>query len=177
MKQQMKRSTSTPRSVLGSMFILCYCAPVFTAAAQPIRFRFDPPEDFAYISTVKHKHTQDLIENSVDVGKRTRTTEGRAKITVEKKPDGYSVTFALFSFSMTQNGKPADNPVIEFLQTIALTYELDADGKLVEIAGVEGMFEEFMASLPAELPPGVAEMLDEDALRKKSDGEWNWRIG
>ena len=58
MWRRMKRSPLTPRTALGLLFTLCYCAAVFTAAAQEIRFRFDPPENFAYISTATHKHKQ-----------------------------------------------------------------------------------------------------------------------
>ncbi len=168
------RSTSTPRAVFGSLFILCYCALVFTAAAQEVRFRFDPPDDFpAYISTFKSKQTTDMGA----LGKQTRASEGRAKITVEKNPDGYSVTFAPLSFTMTVDGEPVENPILSFVQNITVTYELDADGKLVEIRGFEGLFEEFMASLPAGLPPNIAEVVNEQAFRNKTVQEWQGRIG
>ena len=174
MRRQMKRSTSALRAVLGSLFILCYCILVFTAAAQEIRFRFDPPDDFpAYISTFKSKRITDMGA----LGKRTVASEGRAKITVHKNTDGYSVTFAPLSFTMTEDGKPVENPILEFVQNIAVTYELDGNGKLVEIRGFEGLFEEFMASLPGELPPNIAEMVNEEAFRNKTVGEWQGRIG
>lgn len=158
------RLALTTRAVLGSLFILCYCAPVFTAAALENHFWFDPPDDFpAYISTFKNKRTTDMGA----LGKRNVTSEGRVKITADKNPDAYSVIFAPLSFTMTENGKPVKNPILDFVQNIAVTYELDADGKLVEIRGFEGLFDEFMASLPGALPPNVAEMLNEDAFREK----------
>lgn len=164
----------TTRAVLGSLFILCYFAPVFTVAAQEIRFRFDPPDDFpAFISTFKSKRITDMGA----LGKRTVLSEGRAKISVDKKPDGYSVIFAPLSFTMTENGQPVKNPILDFVQNIAVTYELDADGKLVETRGFEGLFEDFMASLSGELPPNIAEMLNEEAFRQKTVGEWQGRIG
>ena len=170
----MNRSISTPRVLRASLFIVCYCLLVFTAAAQEIRFRFDPPEDFpAYISTFKSKQTTDMGA----LGKRTVASEGRAQITVDKNTDGYSVTFAPLSFTMTENGQPVENPILAFVQNITVTYELDVDGELVEISGLEGLFEEFIASLPAELPPNIAEMVNEEAFRNKTVQEWQGRIG
>ena len=170
----MNRSISTPRVLRASLFILCYCGLVFTASAQEVRFRFDPPEDFpAYISTFKSERITDMGA----LGKRTLVSEGRATITVDKNPDGYSVTFAPLSFTMTQDGAPVKNPILDFLQNITVTYELDVDGELVEIGGIEGLFDEFIASLPPGLPPNIAAMLNADAFRDKTVQEWEARIG
>ena len=170
----MNRSISTPRVLRASLFILCYCGLVFTATAQEVRFRFDPPENFPpYISTFKSERITDMGA----LGKRILASEGRATITVDKNPDGYSVTFAPLSFTMTQDAAPVENPILDFLQNITVTYELDVDGKLVEISGVEGLFDEFRASLPPGLPPNVTAMLNADAFRDKTVQEWESRIG
>lgn len=172
--RNMIRLTSTRLGVLTSFFIVCYCGLVFTATAQEIFFRFDPPEDFpAYISTFKSKRITDMGI----LGKRTVASEGKAKITVRKGPDGYSVAFTPLSFTMTEDGEPVDNPILAFVQNIAVTYELDGDGELVGINGLESLFEEFIASLSPGLPPNVAEMLNEDAFRYKTVQEWEARIG
>ena len=145
-----------------------------SAAAQEIHFRFDPPDGFpAYVSTFKSKRTIDMGA----LGKRTAASEGRAKITTDETSEGYSVTFAPLSFTMTENGEPVENPILSFVQNITVTYELDSNGELVEIRGFEGLFEEFKASLPAELPSNVAKLVDEDAFRKKTTQEWEARIG
>lgn len=145
------RSAITRRAVLGSLFILCCCAPVFTAAAQQIRFRFDPPDDFpAYISTFKSMRTTDMGA----LGMRTVTSEGRAKSTVDKKPDGYSIIFAPLSFTMTENGQPVKNPILDFVQNISVTYELDAD----ELKAFMGdLWEDLADMVGTEDLPGVSD--------------------
>ena len=156
-------------------FAVCLIAGIgFTAGAQEIHFRFDPTDGFpAYISTLKSTQTTDMGA----LGKRTRISEGRARITTEKTSDGYSVTFAPISFTMTENGEPVENPILSFVQDITMTYELDTNGELVEIRGFEGLVEKLKASLPDELPPNVAKLINEQALRNKAVQEWEARIG
>ena len=168
------RSKSPSIVVLSFLFIACCWGIVASATAQEIHFRFNPPDDFpAYVST--YKNTQ--ISEMGALGKRTRVSEVKTKVTIDKTPGGYSVTSMPISVTMAQDGKPVEDPILSFLQNITVTYELDADGQLVKIRGFEGTIEKLKASLPAGLPPTVAALLSEETFINGATQEWDARIG
>ena len=160
--------------VLISLFIVCCWGVVVPVMAQEVHFRFNPPDDFpAYIST--YKNTQVSVMGAL--GERTRVSEAKTKITIDKTPEGYSVTFMPISFTITQDGKRREDPILSFLQNITVIYELDVDGQLVKIRGFEGTIEKLKASLPAALPPNVAALLSEETITNRAAQEWDARIG
>ena len=155
-------------------FSVCFCGIVGSATAQEVHFRFNPPDNFpAYVSTYKNTQITDMGA----LGKRTRVSEAKTKITIDKTPEGYSVTFIPISFTMTQDGKRREDPILSFLQNITVTYELDVDGQLIKIHGFEGTIEKLKASLPGELPPTVAALLSEETIVNGAAQEWDARIG
>ena len=167
-------SKSPSLIVLVFLFIICCCGIVASAAAQEIHFRFNPPDDFpAYVSTYKNTQITDMGA----LGKRTRVSEAKAKVTIDKTPGGYSVTFMPISFTMMQDGKRREDPILSFIQNITVTYELNVDGQLVKIRGFEGIIEKLKASLPAGLPPTVATLLSEETFINRTTQEWDARIG
>ena len=168
------RSKSPSRVVLIFLFVVGCWGIVGSAMAQEVHFRFDPPDDFpAYVST--YKNTQ--ISEMGALGKRTRVSEVKTKVTIDKTPGGYSVTSMPMSVTMTQDGKLVEDPILSFLQNITVTYELDADGKLIKIRGFEGTIEKLKASLPAGLPPTVAALLSEETFINGATQEWDARTG
>lgn len=167
-------SKSPSLIVLIFLLIACCCGIVTSATAQEIHFRFNPPDDFpAYISTYKNTQITDMGA----LGKRTRVSEAKAKVTIDKTPGGYSVTFIPISFTMTQDGKRREDPILSFIQNITVIYELDVDGQLVKIRGFEGIIEKLKASLPTGLPPTVATLLSEETFINRTTQEWDARIG
>ena len=168
------RSKSLGLVVLSFLFSVCCWGIVVSATAQEVHFRFNPPDDFpAYVSTYKNTQISDLGP----LGKRTRVSEGKQKVTIDKTPGGYSVTFMPISITMTQDGKPVEDPILSFIQNITVTYELDVDGQLVKIRGFEGTIEKLKASLPADFPPTVAALLSEETFINRAAQEWDARIG
>ena len=160
--------------VMVFLFIVCCWVIVVSATAQEVHFRFNPPDDFpAYVSTYKNTQITDLGA----LGKRTRVSEVKTKVTIDKTPGGYSVTSMPISFTMTQDGKPREDPILSFLQNITVTYELDVDGQLIKIRGFEGTIEKLKASLPAGLPPTVATLLSEETFINGATQESDARIG
>lgn len=158
--------------VLSLFTILCCLVLVVSAVAQEIHFRFNPSYD-VYISTYKNTR----IVNMGELGKQTRVSKAKAKITIDKTPQGYSVIAKPISFTMTQDGQPVEDPITSFIQNMTLTYELDAEGQLLEMRGFEGLIEKLEESLPIELPPQMASLLNEETLVNKSKQEWNARVG
>ena len=167
-------SKSPSLVVLIFLLIVCCWGIGVSATAQEVHFRFNPPDDFpAYVSTYKNTQITDMGA----LGKRTRVSEGKAKVTIDKKPGGYSVTFMPISITMTQDGEPREDPILSFIQNITVIYELDVDGQLVKIRGFEGIIEKLKASLPGELPPTIATLLSEETLINRTTQEWDARIG
>ena len=160
--------------VLIFLFNVCCWGIVVSAPAQEIHFRFNPPDDFpAYVSTYKNTQVTDMGA----LGKRTRVSEAKQKVAIDKTPGGYSVTFMPISFTMTQDGKRREDPILSFIQNITVTYELDVDGQLVKIRGFEGIIEKLKAALPGNLPPTVATLLSEETFINRTTQEWDARIG
>ena len=160
--------------VLIFLFNMCCWGIVVSATAQEVHFRFNPPEDFpTYVST--YKNTQITVMGAL--GRRTRVSEAKTKVTIDNTPGGYSVTFIPISFTITQDGKPREDPILSFLQNITVTYELDVEGQLVKIRGFEGTIEKLKASLPGELPPTVAALLSEETIINRAAQDWDARIG
>lgn len=112
-----------------------------------------------------------------ELGAQTRVSKAKVKITIDKTPQGYSVIEKPISFTMTQDGQPVEDPITSFVQNMTLTYELDAEGQLLEMRGFEGLIEKLEESLPIELPPQMASLLNEETLVNKSIQEWNARVG
>jgi hypothetical protein len=167
-------SKSPSLVVLIFLFIVCCWGVAVSATAQEVHFQFNPPDDFpAYVSTYKNTQVTDMGA----LGKRTRVSEGKQKVTTDKTPGGYSVTFMPISIMMTQDGKPREDPILSFIQNITVIYELDVDGQLVKIRGFEGTIEKLKASLPAEFPPTVAALLSEETFINRAAQEWDARIG
>ena len=168
------RSKSLGLVVVSFLVTVCCWGIVASATAQEVHFRFNPLDDFpAYVSTYKNTQISDLGA----LGKRTRVSEGKQKVTIEKTPGGYSVTFMPISITMTQDGKPVEDPILSFIQNITVTYELDVDGQLIKIRGFEGTIEKLKASLPADFPPTVAALLSEETFINRAAQEWDARIG
>ena len=160
--------------VLIFLVIVCCWGIGVSAMAQEIHFRFNPPDDFpGYVSTYKNTQISDMGA----LGKRTRISEGKQKVTIDKTPGGYSVTFMPISITMTQDGKPIEDPILSFIQNITVIYELDVDGQLVKIRGFEGIIEKLKASLPGGLPPTIATLLSEETFINRATQEWDARIG
>ncbi len=167
-------SKSPSLVVLIFLFIVCCWGIGISATAQEVHFRFNPPDDFpTYVSTYKNTQVTDMGA----LGKRTRVSEGKQKITIDKTPGGYSVIFIPISFTMTQDGKPREDPILSFIQNITVTYELDVDGQLIKIRGFEGTIEKLKAALPGNLPPTVAAVLSEETFINRAAQEWDARIG
>lgn len=172
-KIQKRRKEIHPKSRVLILFtILCCLVLVASAVAQEIHFRFNPSYD-VYISTYKNTR----IVNMGELGAQTRVSKAKVKITIDKTPQGYSVIEKPISFTMTQDGQPVEDPITSFVQNMTLTYELDAEGQLLEMRGFEGLIEKLEESLPIELPPQMASLLNEETLVNKSIQEWNARVG
>lgn len=103
----------SPDTVVPIFLFVVFCWGIgVSATAQEVHFRFNPPNDFpAYIST--YKNTQISVMGAL--GKRTRVSEGKAKVTIDKTPAGYSVIFMPISFTITQDGKPVEDPILSFI--------------------------------------------------------------
>ena len=91
------------------------------------------------------------------------TTPG---MTVEAVPDStaYSNQVTIVSQSLTRDGDVIVSPVHAALGGLELTYHLDADGKLLAIAGHDGLGDAMAASLPDKLANTLVKLVNSDTL-------------
>lgn len=157
-------------------------AALLTLQAQSVDLRYAPQDGamFDVVETATHVTTVSGTDPVTDVRQRKSlvtvaavsvpnpetviTTPG---LTVEVVPDStaYSNQVAIVSQSLTRNGDAIVSPVHAALRGLELTYHLDADGKLLAIAGYDGLGDAIAASLPDKLADTLVKLVNSDTLR------------
>lgn len=103
-------------------------------------------------------------------------TLAKTRVAVKKTADGYEIIGKPISFTMTRDGTPVNNPVLTALQEIAVTYEVDRQGRLRAIKGYDVALKKIRASLPASVAASLSSVLNEDAMVNRAAAEWDGRI-
>ena len=92
------------------------------------------------------------------------TTPG---LTVDVIPDStaFSNKVTIESQSLTRNGAVVASPLHAVLSGLELTYHVDAQGNLLEIAGYDGVRDAMTAKLPDKLAATLLKLVNHDTLR------------
>lgn len=157
-------------------------AALLTLQAQAVDLQYAPQDGamFDVVEASTHVTTVGEADPVTDVRQRTSlvtvaavsaanpdtviTTPG---LTVEVVPDStaYSNQVTIVSQSLTRNGDAIVSPVHAALGGLELTYHLDSDGKLLAIAGYDGLGDAIAASLPDKLASTLVKLVNSDTLR------------
>lgn len=142
------------------------------ASAQEYKFRFNPPDNITFIQNVKTTKTT-KVENASE---RVDVNEGRVKINIKKAGSGFIITMTSISVLMKRDGQIVNNPILDVMKDVVVTYEVDANGKLLRIRGYENVLERAKIPLPSAVIQSIAPLLSEEALVNKAKTEWSGRI-
>lgn len=140
--------------------------------AEEVTFRFAPPHGTTCVQTV-------VTTKATEVGgkKQTEVARSKARLRFDKSADGYTLTATPVSASVERDGQAVQNPVLDVLNGLVLTYRIDAEGNLVSVQGYEDVMERFRKALPPEAVQAVSQVISADLLVAKEKAEWAGRIG
>ena len=157
---------------------------LLTVQAQSVELGYSPQDGavFNVVETVKRVTTPPGDDATTVTDERTResvvtvaavavpdpdtviTTPG---LTVDVIPDStaFSNKVTIESQSLTRNGAVVASPLHAVLGGLELTYHVDAQGNLLEIAGYEGVRDAMTAKLPDKLAATLLKLVNPETLR------------
>ncbi len=157
---------------------------LLTVQAQSVELEYAPEDGavFNVVETVKRVTTPPGDDAATVTDERTResvvtvaavavpdpdtviTTPG---LTVDVIPDStaFSNKVTIESQSLTRNGAVVASPLHAVLGGLELTYHVDAQGNLLEIAGYGGVRDAMTAKLPDKLASTLLKLVNPETLR------------
>ncbi len=161
-----------------------WAVALLTVQAQPVELEYAPEDGavFNVVETVTRVVTPPGDDPATVTDERTResivtvaavavpdpdtvmTTPG---LTVDVVPDStaFSNKVTIESQSLTRNGEVVASPLHAVLGGLELTYHLDDQGNLLEIAGYDGVRDAMTAKLPDKLAATLLKLVNHDTLR------------
>ena len=154
---------------------------LITAQAQPVDLQYAPQDGdtFEVVETATRVTTSSGADPVTDVRERrslvlvaavpvanadTLTTTPGLTAAVVPGSTAYSNQVTIVSQSLTRNDNAIVSPVHAALAGLELTYHVDAAGKLLAIAGYEGLGDAIAASLPDKLADTLVKLVNSDTL-------------
>lgn len=140
----MEGSRAFRAGTLAGVFSLLVLA--WEAAAQTVTFRFDPPDGSAFRETLRA--TKEFLgEEAALPGE---ITEQSVRYVIQKRDAGYSVIMTPEDPIDPRMSTDVTSALRSLLVGMVVTYELDRDGKLLRVRGVEEALEQARQSIPRE---------------------------
>lgn len=133
---------------------------------------FNPPE-MTYDLIVKSTKVRDMG----DYGMQTDKGSSQSRITVDKTPEGFTVTSKPTAMALSRNGETIEDPSQQIILDSQIVYKLGPDGHLLTIEGYGDVVERLQSSLPVEVRAAAAQLFNESALVERDTAEWHGRIG
>ena len=165
------------RSSKPWLFLPClWTAALLTAQAQPVELQYAPEDGavFNVVETVTRVTSATGADSVTDVRKRESVVRIAAVAaedpdTATTAPDStaFSNTVTILSQSLTRNDDVVASPLHAALSGLELTYHLDATGKLLAIAGYEGIRDSVASRLPDKLAATLLKLVSHDTLRQQ----------
>lgn len=173
---------------LGTVALMAVQAqPVeMTVQAQPVELKYAPEDgsafdvvetstrvtsvtgsDSAIDSVIDVRTRESVVTVAAVVAPDPETVMTTAGLTVEAIPDltEFSNKVTIQSQSLIRNGNIVASPLHAALSGLELTYHLDAQGKLLEISGYEGVRDAMTSRLPDKLAATLLKLVNHETLR------------
>lgn len=136
---------------------------VFNVVETVTRVTTPPGDDPVTVTDVRERESVVTVAAVADPD-TAMTTPG---LTVDVIPDStaFSNKVTIESQSLTRNGEVVASPLHAVLSGLELTYHLDDQGNLLEIAGYDGVRDAMTAKLPDKLAATLLKLVNHDTLR------------
>jgi hypothetical protein len=143
------------------------------AEPEKVTFRFAPPDGTTFEQT--------LVQNeTVLAGARERityVTRTTSRLRFAKTADGYTLTSTPVSITMDLEGEKFEDPLLDFFETLAVTYHLDAGGNIRALEGYEALEERLEKASPDETSfQLMAKLMQPETFVARDKEEWHRRI-
>ena len=139
---------------------------LLTLQAQSVDLQYAPQDGamFDVVETVTQVTTVSGADPVTDVRERKSLVTVAAASASSPDSTAYSNQVTIVSQVLTRDGDVIVSPVHAALGGLELTYHLDADGKLLAIAGHDGLGDAMAASLPDKLANTLVKLVNSDTL-------------
>jgi hypothetical protein len=139
---------------------------------EPV-FRFAPPDGTVYTETVATTQTVERAD-----GRSSGTTsELEIEWRTARTATGCTRTETLTGGSSQSAHQEMDRKVLEAMKGKSVTHLVDADGRLVEVAGTEALVEAIRKALPANVAAAAAKAFTRESVLASARAEWQARVG
>ncbi len=140
-------------------------------SAEEVTFRFAPPDGFTETVVMRRGRTVTRGETVQE-----DVSETSFRWTAHKSESGYRVARHILSNSLKRDGHTIASPMIDAMSGVELTYSIDAEGKVIEIAGYDGILENLKSKFPPQLMQSFGPLFNAESLRKSDMAEWRDRV-
>ena len=159
---------------------------LLTVQAQPVDLQYAPQDGavFDVVETVTRVTSATGTDPATDSVTDVRTRESVVTVAAATVPDpdtvittpgltvdvipdstAFSNKVTIQSQSLTRNGDVIASPLHAALSGLELTYHVDSQGNLLEIAGYDGLGDSMAAKLPDKLAATLLKLVNHDTLR------------
>lgn len=164
----------TLAAVAAALVCLAGAAALAGAGAEEADvFRFDPPDGTTFTETSKTVQVADM-ESGQTPPRETVYTGG---VVIRKAESGHTVAATLISVETRVGAKQASDVALDALKGMALTYRIDAEGRMTDVEGVEDVRRRFGEAFPPDVVASVSKMLDKPVLLASEQADWRRRVG
>lgn len=161
---------------------------LLTAHAQSVELQYAPQDGtvFDVVETVTRVTSATGTDPATDSVTDVRTRESVVTVAAATVPDpdtvittpgltvdvipdstAFSNKVTIQSQSLTRNGNVIASPLHAALSGLELTYHVDSQGNLLEIAGYDGVRDAMTAKLPDKLAATLVKLVNHDTLRQQ----------
>lgn len=161
---------------------------LLTVQAQPVELQYAPQDGavFDVVETVTRVTSATGTDPATDSVTDVRTRESVVTVAAATVPDpdtvittpgltvdvipdstAFSNKVTIQSQSLTRNGDVIASPLHAALSGLELTYHVDSQGNLLEIAGYDGLGDSMAAKLPDKLAATLLKLVNHDTLRQQ----------
>ncbi len=154
--------------LLALYFLFPGCSP-----DKEFKFTFNRKDGEAYIQRLSVTRERQTGETGIQMDDTLSVT----RVTCKKTSEGWDIDSKPQSRVMMRNGKEVTNPLLALLSDFVITYKLDKDGEIKDIAGYEKVLEAIKSQYHPGIAEDIASSLDIDTLKQREFTEWDGRIG
>ena len=130
-----------------------------------IELGYTPTDGSQFVVTERLKRVTEFTDRQPVTDIRER----KYGVVVKQTDTGFANTATVQSLKLTRNASEVASPVFSSMAGLDLTYTLDADGKLLGIAGYEHLPEAMRGRLPEALATSMIQLLNHESLRQQDE--------
>jgi len=142
-------------------------------ASKPVSFRFNPPDDIEFVTTL----TKTVIQDKGLYGKVEEVSTFKSKITLGRTPKGFTLVEQPLLISVVRNGVKVGNPLLTLLNDIFISYDLDSKGHLEVVYGYHNFSKRMKRTFSPEEYIKLSTVFNEEMFIQEEKAKWYTRVG